>query len=137
MNEIVQNAIGITLHFPAEEAADFAEATMIQFKHEDRKGSRLHCLMLTSLPRPDIANFLNRVTAPHVKIGEEGTWMPGGFLSPKEARLDGAHNLLPPEIPKKLRGWWLAVRSCKITSWHFVNFFSKRFFALFQSAAYS
>ena len=77
---------------------------------KDLRGSRLRCLMLTSLSREHVADALTDLVAPFASVGPEDHWMPGGFLRPDEAKLGEALDYLSPEDRKSVTSWWLKVR---------------------------
>ena len=79
-------------------------------RERDLRGSRLRCLMLTSLSKEHVARALNDLVAPFASVGLEDHWMPGGFLRPNEAKLGETPGFLCPEKREKVTEWWLAVR---------------------------
>jgi hypothetical protein len=75
------------------------------------KGSRLRCLMLTSLARKQIARSLTELVQPYgVVDSDKDQWMPQGFLQSDEARLGEAELFLNPKQRKRVTDWWLAVQ---------------------------
>lgn len=84
----------------------------ITFSIKDLRGSRLRCLMLTSLPRDQVVNALNQIVSPFGTVTSGDLWMPEGFLSPTEAKLGESPELLPSaETCETLTSWWLYKRS--------------------------
>lgn len=83
----------------------------ITFRERELKGSRLRCLMLTSLPRKQLARCLTGLVQPYgVVDSEKNEWMPGGFLEPDEARLGDTELFLKPQDRESLTDWWLSVK---------------------------
>lgn len=81
------------------------------FQKRDLKGSRLRCLMLTSLPRKQIARCLTELVRPYgVVDSEEEKWMPQGFLEPHEAKLGETELFVKPKDRESVTDWWLAVK---------------------------
>lgn len=83
----------------------------VTFQKKELKGSRLRCLMLTSLPRRQIAQCLTELVQPYgvVDSGRD-RWMPRGFLEPAETKLGEAELFLGREDRELLTDWWLAVK---------------------------
>lgn len=83
----------------------------VTFQKKDLKGSRLRCLMLTSLPRKKVAHYLTELIRPHGTVEHEtDCWMPQGFLQPDEARLGETERFLKPMEIASVTDWWLAVK---------------------------
>ncbi len=83
----------------------------VALPRRDFKGSRLRCLMLTSMPRKKVARCLTDLIQPYgVVNGEKDEWMPQGFLEPDESRLDETELFLNPQERQNLADWWLAVK---------------------------
>ena len=74
------------------------------------RGSRLRCLMLSSLSETHVARSLSELVWPHALVRPSDIWRPRGFIDPKEAELCGTNEFLPPEICDEVINWWLAVR---------------------------
>lgn len=81
----------------------------IVFRSRDLKGSRLHCLLLTSRPRTEVSAFLNALVAPHALISPEDHWAPNGFIQPEEAKLGQTAGFLNLAQQETITRWWLAV----------------------------
>jgi hypothetical protein len=79
------------------------------FLAREFKGSRLRCLMTTSLSRQAVASLLQELVTPYAKVTPEDTWRPRGFLDPDEARLGESPEFLTPEIRQELTRWWLRI----------------------------
>ena len=73
------------------------------------RGSRLRCLMLSSLSEARVARSLSELVWPHALVRPTDFWRPRGFLDPKETELCGTNEFLPPDICDKVIKWWLAV----------------------------
>ena len=83
----------------------------VAFQRKELKGSRLRCLMLTSLPHRQVAACLNELVQPHGVIDSDAdVWMPGGFLEPDEAKLGEAERFLSEPDRERITDWWLAVK---------------------------
>ena len=79
------------------------------FRRQELRGSRLRCLILTSGSREQVAHRLTRLVEPYAEIdAQRDTWMPRGFLEPKESTLEENDKLLPPGMCRELTNWWLA-----------------------------
>jgi hypothetical protein len=85
-------------------------------------GSRLRCLMATSLPRQQACQFLSELVRPFAEVSRDDVWMPRGFLDPDEAMLGVAERFLNPETRESLLAWWLAVARRPVTpNWDLVS----------------
>ena len=83
----------------------------VKLKRKDLKGSRLRCLMLTSLSRKQIARCLTDLIQPYgVVDGETDRWMPQGFLDSGEAKLGETELFLKAKDRDTVTDWWLDVR---------------------------
>jgi hypothetical protein len=82
----------------------------VLFRRREFKGSRLRCLMATSLADRDVAAFLNQLVQPHAKVSTRDTWQPRGLLEGDETRLGEAAAFLTADQRKALTAWWLRVR---------------------------
>ena len=78
---------------------------------KELRGSRLRCLMLTSLARKHVARFLTKMAAPIAQTYPENFWMPHGFIEPVEARLEKEQEFILPEQREELARWWLKSRN--------------------------
>ena len=80
------------------------------FGKKELRGSRLRCLILTAMPRKQVARVLTNLVQPYgVVDATRDQWMPRGFLNPDEAKLGEATSFLSAEHRDILTGWWLAV----------------------------
>jgi hypothetical protein len=78
---------------------------------KDLSGSRLRCLMLTSLPKGHIASVLSSLVSPAAVVDESiHHWLPGGLLNPTEAKLGACPDFLTPDLRERLTSWWLVNR---------------------------
>jgi len=69
----------------------------------------LRCLIATSLPHEQVISWLNLLIAPHATVNAGDRYMPGGLLSPDEAKLGDAVGFLLGTHRAQLTKWWLAV----------------------------
>lgn len=95
----------------------------ICFARKEFKGSRLRCLMLTALPRDQVAGYLSSLIHPYGEVTPNDQWMPRGFLEKKEAQLgtNNCFDIIPnPEFRDKLKTWWL-VKGHNTPSWDIVS----------------
>ena len=86
---------------------------------KDNRGSRPRCVLLTDGSREQVAKRLTRVVdRPEVVVSPKDCWQPRGKSDVREAQLDkeSAAALLPQEMRKKLKNWWL-VRSASTPHW--------------------
>ena len=61
----------------------------VTFDKKDLRGSRLRCLILTSGSLEQVGHRLTRLVEPYAEIhAQRNTWMPRGFLDPKESTLE-------------------------------------------------
>ena len=94
----------------------------VVFRRRDLKGSRLRCLVATSLPNSDVAAFLNNLVRPHAYVCTEDIWQPRGLLEGGEARLGETLSFLKDEQREAVTSWWLAVRERANTpNWDIVS----------------
>lgn len=95
----------------------------VTFHKKDLQGSRLRCLMLTSLSPASFASCLNALIAPHGTIAPTTDyWMPLGFLAPSEAKIGQSEMFLSEVQRKDLRSWWLATgNNPNIPNWDLVS----------------
>lgn len=73
------------------------------------RGSRLRCLVLSSLGVDQIARSLSELAWPHALVQPRAFWRPRGFLDAKEPEWCKTDEFLSPEICKAVLNWWLAV----------------------------
>lgn len=86
-------------------------------------GSRLRCLMLTSLPKVQLARVLSELAAPfaHVRPNVDH-WRPQGLLAPDEVELGKSPDFLSREDREKLCDWWLRhKRGARLPTWDIVS----------------
>jgi hypothetical protein len=90
---------------------------------KDLAGSKLRCLMLTSLPKNAIATALSSLAAPHAEVDPgRHHWIPRGFLDPDEAKLGECEEFLTSAIREELTAWWLINRKGANTpNWDLVS----------------
>lgn len=89
---------------------------------KDCAGSRLRCLMLTSLPAKQVSSVLNELVKPIASVTENDHWLPRGLLEPQEAKLGECEEFLTPELREELTAWWLAVtRNANTPNWDLVS----------------
>ncbi len=94
----------------------------VTFRRREFKGSRLRCLMATSVGRKDVAAFLNALVQPHATVSTDDIWQPRGFVEGDEARLGEAAAFLNADQREVLTSWWLAVRERANTpNWDIVS----------------
>lgn len=94
----------------------------ITFKRRDFKGSRLRCLMLTSLPERRFAETLSEIVAPHAGVAPHHLHAPRGFLHPDEAKLGETPGFLSDLQRNELTGWWLEeTRNANTPNWDLVS----------------
>jgi len=94
----------------------------VSFRRREFKGSRLRCLMATSVADRDVAAFLNQLVQPHALVSAEDTWRPRGLLAGDEARLGESAAFLTADQRETLTAWWLAVRERANTpNWDIVS----------------
>jgi len=100
-----------------------SKAETITIPAKDLSGSRLRCLMLTSLPENHVAKVLSLLVSPLATVDEtKHHWMPGGFLNPAEAKLGECSAFLTPELREHLTSWWLKVpKRANTPNWDLVS----------------
>lgn len=78
---------------------------------EKYAGSRMHVLDWVEGRGGSLVDILNALLRPTgAVVAPEGPWRPKGYADPTEALLDRpSEPLLPLEISRRLRAWWLAV----------------------------
>jgi hypothetical protein len=82
----------------------------ISFQPREFKGSRLRCLIATSLPELEVASFLNALVQPYAEVGVPDFWQPRGLLDGDEVRLGETMQFLTTDHREQLTDWWLAER---------------------------
>lgn len=94
----------------------------VSFGRREFKGSRLRCLMATSLADREVAAFLNQLVQPHARVSDKDTWQPRGLLEGDEARLGEAATFLTADQGEAVTAWWLTVRERANTpNWDIVS----------------
>ena len=94
----------------------------VTFQKKELKGSRLRCLMLTSLPDQHAARFLNGLVHPHATVGPLDNRMPRGFQQPGEAKLGEDPPFLSDDHRESVTAWWLKVRrNANTPNWDLVS----------------
>jgi hypothetical protein len=90
---------------------------------KDLRGSRLRFLMLTSIPKEQIAKTLNDLVSPWASVDPlRDHWMPNGFLDSTEAKLGECQRFLSTDIRSKLTQWWLKVpENANTPNWDLVS----------------
>jgi len=83
----------------------------ITLSKKDLSGSKLRCLIVTSLPRNQIAGILSSLVSPVASVDErKHHWLPEGFSNPQEPKLGECESFLTSEIREELTSWWLVHR---------------------------
>jgi hypothetical protein len=94
----------------------------VSLRRREFKGSRLRCLMATSLADREVAAFLNQLVQPYAQVSVEDSWQPRGLLEGDEARLGEAAAFLTADQRETLTAWWLTVRERANTpNWDIVS----------------
>jgi hypothetical protein len=105
------------------------------------KGSKFRFLMLTSMPKEQVAGTLTELVSPLAYVDIHDQWMPGGFLKPEEARLDVCPQFLEGDLPRQLARWYLGVEEAKNSpNWDLVStckINGKKGFILIEGKAHS
>ncbi len=86
-----------------------SELSEVTFRRREFRGSRLRCLMATSLPHAQVVAWLNDLVGRHATIATDDRYMPAGLLAPAEAKLADAVGYLSESNRGELTRWWLAV----------------------------
>jgi hypothetical protein len=87
------------------------------FRRREFKGSRLRCLMATSLGAREVAAFLNQIV-----VSDKDTWQPRGPLEGDESRAGDAAAFPIADQREALTARWLAVRERADTpNWDMVS----------------
>ena len=84
-------------------------ALLDQLKRNQRRGSKPRCHLLTHGTSDAVAARLTALAAPFATVNPTDRWMPQGFDHTGEATLPEAERLLPAEVRRELKQWWLAV----------------------------
>jgi len=95
----------------------------VLFEKKELRGSRLRCLMLTSMPRNQVARCLMELVQPYGFVdASRDHRMPCGFLNPDEAKLGESPDFLSEKQRKALTAWWLKVtRNANTPNWDIVS----------------
>src|SRR5438445_11609181 len=84
---------------------------LLTFNAKELRGSRLRCLIMTSLPEAQIAAILTRLASPIASVNAQShCFAPRGFLHPEEPKLGEHDSFLTPEEREEVTNWWLARR---------------------------
>lgn len=102
---------------------DSDDGGKVTYRRRELRGSRVRCLMLTSLPRPQIAAWLTDLIRPHAVVDAKiDAWKPCGLLEPDEVRLDDDSTFLDATARAAVAGWWLAApRGANTPNWDIVS----------------
>ncbi len=83
-------------------------AATVVLRKRDLRGSKLRCLMLTSMPYEQSAATLTELASPFATVDPKlNKWMPRGFLNSEEAKLGESPDFLPKDLQNQLTKWWL------------------------------
>ena len=96
--------------------------SLVKFRAKELRGSRLRCLMLTSMPEQQVASVLTRLVAPVPSVTVGHLRSPMGFLHPEEAKIGEHPDFLTPDERNIVTDWWLKVRQKANTpNWDLVS----------------
>ena len=96
--------------------------SLLTFKAKELRGSRLRCLMLTSMPERQVASILTRIITPIPSVTVGRIWCPRGFLHPDEPKLGEHPDFLTPDERNVVTDWWLKVRrNANTPNWDIVS----------------
>src|ERR1019366_135100 len=82
-----------------------------RLKPRERRGSKPRCHLLTHGSPDAVATRLTALVAPFASVAPSDRWMPQGFEDTDEATLPEAERLLPSDVRRELKRWWLVVAS--------------------------
>jgi len=91
----------------SQEPVSTVPSQQVRFNRKELKGSRLRCLMLTSMPRQKVASILSRMIEPIGSVTTDHVWAPSGFLEPDEAKLGEHLSFLTSQERQTVTSWWL------------------------------
>ena len=94
---------------------------LLTFAPREFRGSRFRCLLLTSTPPQDTAEFLTQVAHPFATVTASDIWAPKGFGDPDEIELHNASRFPFTSERKALDQWWLAVPRGERPNWDLVS----------------
>lgn len=93
----------------------------VVFHNRELAGSRLRCLIATSLSDVAMRQVLNDIVQPYAVVNQEHDWMPRGFIQSDEAMLGVTEKFLQPAKRQMLLEWWLSVlRNPRTPNWDLV-----------------
>jgi len=103
--------------------ANCGDDQVVMFRKKELRGSRVRCLMLTSIPRHQVASILTRLIEPIGSVNSNSDkWAPGGFLNPEEPKLGENQLFLPLQQREAVTDWWLKVRrNANTPNWDLVS----------------
>jgi len=82
----------------------------ISFRDRELSGSRLRCLILTSLPKRQVAECLSELISPWGEVdATRHVWFPKGLRAPDEIQLTYSNGLIEEALGSSLSKWWLEV----------------------------
>src|SRR5580704_8439624 len=82
-----------------------------RLRPKERRGSKPRCHLLTHGSPDAVGARMAALVAPFASVAPSDRWMPQGFEDTDEAILPEAERLLPENVRRELRQWWLAVAS--------------------------
>ena len=82
-----------------------------RLKPKERRGSKLRCHLLTHGSPDAVATRLTALVAPFANVAASDRWMPQGLDDIAEATLPEAERLLPQDVRRELKRWWLVAAS--------------------------
>ncbi len=107
-----------------EEGQRLLAATLreVTFNKKELRGSRLRCLMLTAMPRQQVASILSHMIEPIGSVKVSDVWAPCGFLEPDEAELGRHLSFLSSQERETVTSWWLKKReNANTPNWDLVS----------------
>ena len=96
--------------------------SFIKLRARELRGSRLRCLMLTSMPPEQVRSTLARLVAPLPSVTIGQIYHPCGFLQPEEPQLGEHPDFLAQYERDIVADWWLKVRrNANTPNWDIVS----------------